>query len=219
MLFEHGVDPARAERYAPYVSAGGVSLRPELRSAPPRGAWARWSNLPADEQGGRPVTGEELALLFETRRELIAGRVRRMLPWLPDAEIVEEAVQIAFLEAVRKRPMRPPMPLAWITTVAYRRAITIAQRKLRDDPELPEIPELPEEQLGHGHACEPGLWLEARELLRNLAALPERQRQVLALAAGGFTQREAGARVGLTVRGVENATRRGRRALRERLTA
>jgi RNA polymerase sigma factor (sigma-70 family) len=150
---------------------------------------------------------------------LIAGRVRRMLPWLPDGEIVEEAVQIAFLEAVRKRPARPPMPLAWITTVAYRRAITIAQRRVRDDPELPEIPELPEERLGHGHACEPGLWLEARELLRALAGLPERQRRVLALAAGGFTQRETGARVGLTVRAVENATRRGRRALREQLAA
>ena len=126
---------------------------------------------------------------------------------------------MAFLEAVRKRPARPPMPLAWITTVAYRRAITIAQRKVRDDPELPDIPELVEERLGHGHACEPALWLEAQELLRALAGLPERQRRVLALAAGGYTQQEAGARVGLTVRGVENAARAGKAALRGQLAA
>jgi RNA polymerase sigma factor (sigma-70 family) len=219
MSFEHGLEPARGEGYAPYVSGGGASLRPELRSAPPSGARARWSKLPAQERRGRPVTGEELALLYETRRELVASRVRRMLPWLPDGEIIEEAVQQAFLEAVKNRPERPPMPLAWITTVAYRRAINFAQRKARQDPEWPAVPEVPEERLGHGHATDPGLWLEATELLRAIAGLPERQRQVLALAAGGFTHRETGARVGLTVRGAENAARRGREALRRRLCA
>ena len=68
----------------------------------------------------RDLSDDELALLFETRRRLLSARVRRMLRWLNDMEIVEEAVALAFLEAMRRRPERPPMPLAWITTVAYR---------------------------------------------------------------------------------------------------
>jgi RNA polymerase sigma factor (sigma-70 family) len=216
---EHGVERARAGGYAPYVSAGGAWLRPELRSAPPPGSRARWSKLPAEERRGRPVTGEELALLYETRRDLIAGRVKRMLRWLPDEEIIEEAVQQAFLEAVKSRPERPPMPLAWITTVACRRAINFAQRKARQDAEWPSVPEVPEERLGHGHAPDPGLWLEARELLRAIAGLPERQRRVVALAAAGYTHRETGERVGMTVRGAENAARRARGALRQQLAA
>jgi Sigma-70, region 4 len=97
------------------------------------------------------------------------------------------------------------MPLAWITTVVYRRAINFAYRRARQDPEWPAVPEVPEERLGHGHAAAPLLWLEATELLRALAELPERQRQVVALAAAGYTHHDAGERVGLTARGVENA--------------
>ena len=206
------------QEYVPYVSAGGRSLAPELRSAPPPGAHARWSELAEQDRAGRPVTDEELALLFETRRKMIIARVRRMLRWVPDHEIIEEAVQQAFLEAVRNRPARPPMPLAWITTVAYRRAINFAERKARQDPTL-FIPERPEERLGHGHAPAPGLWLEATELLRALAELPATQRQVLVLAAAGYTHREAGERVGLSDRGAENAARRGRGKLRQKLRA
>ena len=141
-----------------------------------------------------------------------------MLRWVPDHEIIEEAVQQAFLEAVRRRPARPPMPLAWITTVAYRRAINFAERRARQDPEL-VVPDRLQERLGHGHAPAPGLWLEATELLRAVAELPDSQRQVVALAAAGYTHQEAGQRVGLTVRGAENAARRGRGALRRRLAA
>jgi len=215
MPSEHEQD----EGYVPYVSAGGRSLRPELRSAPPAGSGARWSELAEEDREGRPVSDEELALLFETRRKLIASRVKRMMRWLPDEEIIEEAVQQAFLEAVKNRPERPPMPLAWITTVAYRRAINFAYRKARQDPDWPTVPEVPEERLGHGHAPSPGLWLEASELLRALAELPERQRQVVALCAAGYTHRETGERVGMTPRGVENAARRARGALREQLAA
>jgi RNA polymerase sigma factor (sigma-70 family) len=206
------------EGYVPYVSSGGRALRPELRSAAPRCSRARWSELPEEDRQRRPVSDEELALLFETRRKLIIARVRRMLRWVPDHEIIEEAVQQAFLEAVRNRPARPPMPLAWITTVAYRRAINFAERNARQNPSL-FIPERPEERLGHGHAPAPGLWLEATELLRALAELPASQRQVLALAAAGYTHRETGKRVGLTERGAENAARRGRGALRQQLRA
>ena len=53
----------------PYVSAGGRSLRAELRSAPPAGSQARWSELPEEDRPGRPVSDEELALLYETRRK------------------------------------------------------------------------------------------------------------------------------------------------------
>lgn len=158
-------------------------------------------------------------MLFETRRGLIAVRVRRALRWLRDEEIVEEAVQLAFAEAVRRRPQRPPMPVAWLTTVAYRRAITLAQRRARQDPEGPRVPELAEERLGHGQAPGMGLWLEATEVLRAVAQLPDRERRVIELAAAGFTQREMVARVGGTVRGVENRARRGRRRLREQLAA
>jgi RNA polymerase sigma factor (sigma-70 family) len=206
------------EGYAPYVSAGGRSLRPELRSAAPPCSRARWSELPDEDRSGRPVSDEELALLYETRRKLIMARVTRMLRWVPDHEIIEEAVEQAFLEAVRRRPARPPMPLAWITTVAYRRAINFAERRARQDPEL-LVPDRREERLGHGHAPAPGLWLDATEVLRALAELPERQRDVIALAAAGYTHHEAGERVGMTARGVENAARRGRRKLRQQLRA
>jgi len=208
----------QVEEYAPYVSTGGRSLRAELRSAPPPGSHARWSELPEQDRVGRPVSDQELALLFETRKPIIFARVKRMLRWIPDHDILEEAVQQAFLEAVRNRPTRPPMPLAWITTVAYRRAINLAERKARQDPRL-FIPDRPQERLGHGHAPDPGLWLEATELLAALSGLPEHQRQVIALSAAGYTHREAGDRAGLTARGSENAARHGRRTLRRRLRA
>ena len=38
------------EGYVPYVSAGGRSLRAELRSAPPAGSQARWSELPEEDR-------------------------------------------------------------------------------------------------------------------------------------------------------------------------
>jgi RNA polymerase sigma factor (sigma-70 family) len=216
----HGEHEQReAESYVPYVSAGGRSLRAEPRTAPPPGAHARWSELPEGEREDRPVSDEELALLFETRRKLIISRVKRMLRWLPDGEIVEDAVQQAFLEAVKNRPGRPPMPLAWITTVAYRRAINLAERNARQDPEWPRVPEQPDLRLGHGHAASPGLWVDATELLRAVAGLAERDRRVVALAAAGYTHQETGERVGMTARGVENAVRRARRALRRQTAA
>ena len=205
--------------YVPYVSSGGRSLRPELRTAPPPGSQARWSQLPDGDRGGRPVSDDELALLFETRRRLVSGRVTRMLRWLNDMEIVEEAVALAFLEAVRRRPERPPMPLAWITTVAYRRAITLANRKAREHSKQFAVPELRDEQLGHGHATEPDVWLEATDLLRAVAALPARQRQVIELTAAGFTHQETAERIGGTARGIENSARLARRKLRGQLAA
>src|SRR5207244_11994770 len=78
------------EGYVPYVSAGGRSLRPELRSAAPPCSRPRWSELPEEDRQRTPVSDEELALLFETRRKLIIARVRRMLRWGPGHEIIEE---------------------------------------------------------------------------------------------------------------------------------
>jgi DNA-directed RNA polymerase specialized sigma24 family protein len=165
MVVQIDVEEPGAAGYVPYVSAGGRSLRAELRSSPRPGSRARWSQLADGEREGRPVSDAELAPLFETRRGLIAARVRRALRWLRDEEIVEEAVQLAFTEAVKRRPQRPPMPLAWLTTVAYRRAITLAQRRARQDPVWPRVPELAEERLGHGRALDAGLCRRLRERL------------------------------------------------------
>ena len=209
----------QSDEYAPYVSRGGRSLRAERRTAPPPGSQARWSQLPDGERGGRPVTDDELALLFETRRRLVSARVRRMLRWLNQPEIIEEAVALAFLEAMRRRPERPPMPLAWITTVAYRQAITLAQRKVREHLAEFVVGELPEERLGHGRATEPDVWLEATDLLRAVADLPARQRQVIELTAAGFTHQETAEQIGGTARGIENTARVARRKLRGELAA
>lgn len=208
-----------SEEYVPYLSSGGRSLPAELRTAPPPGSQARWSQLPDGSRDGRPVSDDELALLFETRRRLVSARVRRILRWLNQVEIVEDAVTMAFLEAVRRRPDRRLMPLAWITTVAYRRAITLAQRNVRENPEQFAVSELAQEQPGHGHATQPELWLEATELLRAVAKLPDRQRQVIGLTAAGFTHEEAAERIGGTVRGIENTARLARRKLRGQLAA
>ena len=62
------------EQYTPYVSSGGRSLPAELRTAPPPGSQARWSQLPDGDRAGRPVSDDELALLFETRRRLVSAR-------------------------------------------------------------------------------------------------------------------------------------------------
>ncbi|MGA2930195.1 MAG: sigma factor-like helix-turn-helix DNA-binding protein, partial [Solirubrobacteraceae bacterium] len=63
------------------------------------------------------------------------------------------------------------------------------------------------------------LWLEATELLRAVAQLPARQRQVIELTAAGFTHRETAERIGGTARGVENSVRLARRKLRGQLAA
>jgi hypothetical protein len=87
----------------PYVSAGGRSLGPERRTGPP-GSGARWSRLSEGDRAGRPVSDAELALSFETRRRADRRPGQAALRWLADDEIVEEAVQQAFHEALMRRP-------------------------------------------------------------------------------------------------------------------
>jgi RNA polymerase sigma factor (sigma-70 family) len=161
-----------------------------------------------------------------TRREQLArfylaehARLQRIVAREVPAHAVEDACHTAWTVLLR----RPDIPLdgrgvAWLRKVALTTGRRTAIRPREQpaggflpDPEHPgELPEPPA----------PGGELADRAIERlhhraELAALPARQRRLLALHAIGLSYAEIAAREGCTPRTVERQLLRARRALRD----
>lgn len=154
-----------------------------------------------------------------------ADRLRRVVARDVRAspEVVEDACQQAWTILLRAQPDRGPTLFAWLRTVATRQAWDLAAREHRtlhlelltgsavDDPSPGQRWE--ERVAGRDDV---GLRVEAREALRSLAALPERQRRYVAMRVAGLSYREiADHDDGVTLTAVNRHLTRGRRSLRD----
>lgn len=128
---------------------------------------------------------------------------------------VEDACSFAWLQLVRLRP-HEQTAFAWLVTVAKREAICLdAHDRARDTLEPdPVIVEAADRALQ---------WVAVREALAEVAALPDRQREVFALQVSGYSYAEIAALTGRTPTAVNRHLARAHHRLRhprrnERLT-
>src|SRR5450755_4430235 len=115
-------------------------------------------------------------------------------------------------EAAIRRPGHP-RPRAWLTTVAYRYALTSRLKQRREIQAATVLALLGDDAIHHGRPADPQLAVEVLELLEAIARLPERQRQAVALAASGYTRAEIAARLGVSTDMVKHAIGEGRNTL------
>lgn len=182
-------------------------------AAPTRDARdARWSSLMAAAQDGDRVAYTTLLRdILPQIRAVCRSRVRQ-------AADVDDAVQdtLLSLHALRHTydPARPFRP--WLNSIAERRAIDRLRKMGRTTGRESNIEDLAE---GVGATQAVGTArLEADELRRAVATLPESQRQALLLAKlQERPLKEAAAISGMTVGALKIATHRAVAALRAKL--
>jgi RNA polymerase sigma factor (sigma-70 family) len=120
--------------------------------------------------------------------------VRRSVAGASD-ELVEDACQNAWAIMLRAQPDRAAL-FGWLYVVATREAIRLLQRERRYThlEDLASIDGAWEALLPHSSSLEEAL--EAREALRALAGLPDRQRRDFVLFIAGFRYTEIAAITG-----------------------
>jgi RNA polymerase sigma factor (sigma-70 family) len=125
--------------------------------------------------------------------------------------VVEDACQFAWSRlADHAGRVRRECALSWLATTATREARKLVRRDCRElsldadqCPPAPIVTAGPHEQL------------EARERLRYIALLPERQQRLLWLHALGLSYAEMALHTGYTLRTVERQLLRAKRSIRE----
>jgi len=159
--------------------------------------------------------GNELAfeVLFERHGTGILAFCRHMLG---SREEAEDAVQHTFAAAFRdlQRPGERAIALkAWLYTIARNRCVSILRARREQAAELEELPT-------DGLSEQVERRAELRELLADVAELPEEQRAALLLSeAAGLTHAEVAEVLGCEVASVKGLVFRARSALIERRAA
>jgi RNA polymerase sigma factor (sigma-70 family) len=158
-----------------------------------------------------PLRGDEDAL-YRAHAARLRDVVRRHVR-ATDAQI-EDACALAWLILLRRQPERDSV-FAWLATVAIREAwrLTAADR---DQAPLQRLDDPPGDAPYERVAVAPDLdaALDAAERLRAVvAALPERQRRLVALQAYGYSYAEMAGQTGDTPRSVERQLMRAKRRL------
>jgi RNA polymerase sigma factor (sigma-70 family) len=153
----------------------------------------------------RMLQGDE-ADIYRTHSAPLRAAVRRAVLG-PDA-IIDDACSYAWLQLMRHQPDRGPTLFAWLRTVAIHAGWDIAQREARE----PTSEHLPGELEPRRGDLSPEL--QAREALRALADLPDRQRTTLTLLISGHSYREIAAHQHLSHTAVNKALVRARKHLR-----
>ena len=157
-----------------------------------------------------PARGDEAELYRRHHRDLHRAVARAVNA---PRELIEDACQTAWAILLRTQPDRHAI-FAWLRVVAIHEAYRLSaasrrearlERVATDDGNWQEIAD--ERSLDAA--------LEAREALRALASLPERQRNDLALLIAGYSYREiAELTGGRTYTNVNKALVKGRKTLR-----
>jgi DNA-directed RNA polymerase specialized sigma24 family protein len=126
-----------------------------------------------------PLLGDE-AELFALYHVTLRARVAR---WVNTSSAnLDDACAIAWLQLLRCQPKRETI-LSWLTTVAIREAVRIDRAARRTSY-------VDTDDLSNESVADPELQRDALDALDALAGLPERQRQLAALQASGFTYDE-----------------------------
>lgn len=190
----------------------GCRMTEETVASPASARDARWSALMAAAQDGdRRAYDSLLREILPQIRAVCRARLRQ-------AADVDDAVQdtLLSLHALRHTydPTRPFRP--WLNAIAERRAIDRIRKAGRTTGRESNIDDLPE---GAGATQAIGTSrLEAEELRRAVAELPESQRQALLLAKlQERPLKEASEISGMSVGALKIATHRAVAALRARI--
>jgi RNA polymerase sigma factor (sigma-70 family) len=167
---------------------------------------------PGSRLGQGEMRGDESELYGRYHRRLVAITRRRC-----GSAHAEDAVQFAWIEFLCQ-PNRD-RAYGWLALTARREAVRLAQRIERErasdgpHPKAAKVVDLPlGERAEHPVSLEDRI--EAREALDTLAALPERQRRVLARKAAGLSYREIQRDLGWSYTQVNRHLTRARRSLR-----
>jgi RNA polymerase sigma factor (sigma-70 family) len=165
------------------------------------------------------LRGDEGALFArhnEALRRAVARRVRA-----PEA-VIEDACAFAWLQLLRCQPRRDTA-LAWLRAVAVHEAWRLA-RQQRTEAAIDTTADPARErdtsrELAVATLVELGATLEqrldAREALRALAALPDRQRRALQRKVAGLSYQEIAAEQDSSTTAVNRHLTRARRRLRD----
>jgi RNA polymerase sigma factor (sigma-70 family) len=151
-------------------------------------------------------TGGDEAVLCAEHNERLIRTVRRAVRTTD--ENVEDACSFAWMQLMRYQPRRGPTLFAWLKTVAVREAIRLDRRDRRSTP----VDDINEALFPSSDS--PETQVEARDRLEAVTQLPDRQRRILALKAGGYSYREIADRTGDTIRTVERQLLRARQRIR-----
>lgn len=159
-----------------------------------------------------PTTSNALAALGDELFRQHHAELRRAVRHVVNAspELIEDACQMAWAQWLRNQPRRATV-FGWLRRVAINEAYRLSRlerRELRFDL-------LPNDRCDA--ACDAFNLddeLRAREALRALASLPEKQRQDYALHAAGFTYEEIAQLSGRTRTNVDRTLGRARARIR-----
>ena len=128
------------------------------------------------------------------------------------AVVIEDACAFAWAQLLRYQPQRDNIA-GWLVTVAVREAWKLSARQRA------ELSDELEQHDRYAHLEEIGAALDgqiaAREALRAVAELPERQRHLLARQAAGLSYDEIAAETGDSWRTVDRQLGRARARIRE----
>lgn len=150
--------------------------------------------------------GDEEAL-FRAHHAKLVHTVRRAAGVSDQA--AEDACSFAWMQLLRYQPDRPTV-FAWLVTVAVRNAWRTG-RSTRGVDSLDAIGDW-EQLLGEDVAAAA---LDARAALRDLAALPDRQRRYLTMHIAGYSYTEIAHRHDATFTNVAKNLHRARRNMRK----
>ena len=169
------------------------------------------SSLLSHARGEPQLRGDE-EQLFRTHNEMLVRITTRAAAG--SRATAEEACQFAWLALMKSQPDRD-RAFPWLIVVARHRAWQLMRQARREIPSDGSVstaePETMPSSLGE-RTMDPvslELRLEAREALRSLACLPERQRRPMALRLAGYSYQEI---CGLTGRSYTNVNKHLTRA-------
>jgi len=152
--------------------------------------------------------GVDFAVFYRSEVRPLVGFLMMQGAGVADAaDLAQESMVEAFRRWVTIRH-----PRAWVRRVAtrayIRRATAIQEQPTCDVPE-PSLLLRPQADIA--------VWEQRQEVLRALAALPQRQRQIMAWIYDGFTPQEIAEELGLTAEAVRASALKARRALAKNL--
>lgn len=122
------------------------------------------------------------------------------------SELIEDACQMAWTTLLRNQPRRETT-FAWLRRVAINEAYRLSAIDRRD-ARIEHLPPVAADDEALDNAT------RAREALRALAALPERQRRDMAMRVAGYSYKEIAALTGRTYTNVDKTLDKARAAIR-----
>ncbi len=165
-------------------------------------------NAATTPRSAAALRGDESALYRELQPRLL-GLVRTRVH-APD-QTLEDACSFAWVALIEHQPARGEALLGWLYVVACREAWRLLARAAR----IPALDPAAVARLAGSDERAAQLRATAIEALEALAALPERQRRLLAGKAAGYGYRELAALEGSSFTAVNRHLTRARNRIRE----